>query len=371
MVPIELNAMFDPQNTCHTRRGIRIRPASIHSRPASQGGSRKFSRSTQQSNKMDASLPSGNWGELLSSGYGFNVPTRSVSKAAAVRGRDRTPQEIINDVYQTVSCRAGDEQMVIHRMTRQFRTFDSDQSGSLDKSELRECLRKYFAIEMNENENDSLYRYVTSFDENNDGSVDILDFVQAFKPRFGGKKPPPTNAGTVSNLGSRKLSAAHQSKDYGHATHQTTQQLLTAISNRLRWQSENDSDLVRQLTMTFRKMDVGERGYLTEDQLATSLKRDFAMKMTYEQNAQVFAALDVNRDGKLDKREFIKGLTAARDGAGPKTFKHDAFTEHKFVKYAAANGCGHRFQSQARTYPARSWAYTRVPKDVHDHIVQR
>jgi Ca2+-binding EF-hand superfamily protein len=258
-------------------------------------------------------------------------------------------------------------------MTRQFRTFDSDQSGSLDKSELRECLRKYFAIEMNENENDSLYRYVTSFDENNDGSIDILDFVQAFKPRFGGKQPKPTNAGTIGNLGSRKKSVLKQSLNNGHAQRQTTHQLLAAVSDRLRWQAENDSDLIRQLTMSFRKLDTSERGYLTQDQLENALKREFAMQMDHEQSMQVFTALDRNNDGKLSKKEFIQGFVGAREGQDPgeNISKNKSFKEHKFVKYAAANGCGHRFQSQARSYPARAWTYTKVPKDVYKSILQQ
>ena len=126
--------------------------------------------------------------------------------------------------------------------------------------------------------------------------------------------------------------------------------------------------------MTFRKLDFSERGWLSPEQLDHALKRFFAMtNLDAKQSANVFAALDKNKDGKVDKQEFINGFLDGRNSAKERAEEAEAKEEasyptKKFIKYAAANGCGHRYHAQVHGYPPKSWAYSAVRPTVADTI---
>ena len=195
----------------------------------------------------------------------------------------------------------------VTRMMDLLRTWDEDNSGTIDKTEWRQALRS-LGVKLKRDAIDGLF---DSFDADQSGELDYHELSKYLRPRS--PKPQSPNADRLS-----AAEAARQAMDNKNATKARNLNGLVLEQNMDR---SNNMSVVDQLEAAIRRKkvrlvhlftewDEDGNGHLTKEELLSALKKLGLTSPEIAQQAvdEIFGKLDKDHSASVDLRELISGL---------------------------------------------------------------
>ena len=144
-------------------------------------------------------------------------------------------------------------------MKREFLALDQDGDGDISTAEMKVLLKSLKTrLRMSETE---INRLLKSFDQNGDGTIDIVEFMQIIE---GGNKRDIIHKALIQRSGIRK---------------------------------------------SFEKYDKDGNGMITRDEFRKVVEDKYQAKLNPGQIDKLMQQADFNKDGRLDYEEFVRSFT--------------------------------------------------------------
>jgi Ca2+-binding EF-hand superfamily protein len=211
-----------------------------------------------------------------------------------------TTEQVIAAVRTKMTSRAKSDNDVVRRMVQLFRKYDSNSDNMMDLTELKQCMRMFFSLNLTDNQARALMNHL---DTNGDGSLDTHEFLVGFVGLDTAEEPAPPAKVKIN----RRASEAFV-KDQSTTKSLTTEQVIAAVRTKITSRAKSDNDVVRRMAQLFRKYDSNNDNMMDLTELKQCMRMFFSLNLTDDQARALMNHLDTNGDGSLDTHEFLVGF---------------------------------------------------------------